>query len=94
MESDRTPIGNAALEDARSKCEIIKCLPSTCFATKYIFAHVVPCKSAGEYYFAAHHAIEDIPSLGHTQLILKGDIGTSPQALINRLLELYLAVQI
>ena len=63
----------AALEDARGKGTIIKCLIVRCLQSKCIFAHVVPQKGNDEDHYCAGLAADDICWLGHTRVVLKCD---------------------
>ncbi len=80
--------GNKAINEARVKGEIVKCLVVRCFATKVVLAHVVPYKGVGEDDTVAEMVVEDIAWLGHTRVIVKADGEPALQSLIRRVLEI------
>ncbi len=82
LDFELTPEGDAALEAARRKGDVVKAVLVRCMGTKCLFAHVVPCKGADEEDYVANMVAEDILWLGHVELILKGDNERSLQALI------------
>ena len=71
-----------AVQEARAKGEIVKCLALRCLKRKVLFAHVVPCKGADENGIVADMVIQDFEWLGHTRLILKADREPAIQALV------------
>ena len=71
----------AALEDARGKGTVIKCLIVRCMQSKCIFAHVVPQKGDDEDHYCAGLAAADICWLGHTRVVLKCDNESAVKAL-------------
>ncbi len=87
VEHPETEEGEAALNDARERGDLIKCILVRCFATKCLAAHCVPYKGAGEDDYVAGLVAEDILWLGHSELILKSDNEPALQTLITRVLE-------
>ena len=87
LEHPETQEGDEALNNARKKGELIKCVLVRCFATKCLAAHCIPCKGADEEDYVAGLVAEDIMWLGHSELIIKGDNERALQALITRVLE-------
>jgi hypothetical protein len=71
-----------AVQEARAKGEIVKCLALRCLKRKVLFAHVVPCKCADENGIVADMVLQDIEWLGHKRLILKADREPAIQALV------------
>ena len=71
-----------AVQEARAKGEIVKCLALRCLKRKVLFAHVVPCKGADENVIVADMVLQDVGWLGHTRLILKADREPAVQALV------------
>jgi len=65
--------GAKALEEARARGEIVKCLLVRCFASKAVFAHVVAKKGTNEEDTVANIVLDDLEWLGHTRIILKAD---------------------
>ena len=82
LEQERTPEGEAQIEEARRKGEMIKCLIVRCFRTKFIISHVVPCKGIDEERWVANLVCDDVLWIGHTEFILKSDNENSLKALI------------
>ncbi len=80
--------GNKALEEARSRGELIQCLVVRCNSTKAVFGHVIPCKGADEDGIVADIVVQDVLWLGHTRVILKADGEAAIQALVRRAMEL------
>ena len=78
--------GKKALEDARRKGDIVKCIVVRCSSTKVVTAHVVPCKGPDEDGFVVSHVIEDIKWLGHTKVVIKADGEPAIQALVEQVL--------
>ena len=77
--------GDEAIEAARQKGEIVKCILVRCLDTKCLFAHCVPCKGIDEDMYVVNMIVEDILWLGHLKMILKADgeshpggVGTGP----------------
>ena len=87
LEQERTPEGEAQIEEARRKGEMIKCLIVRCFRTKFIVSHVVPCKGIDEERWVANLVCDDVLWIGHTEFILKSDNENSLKALIKYTLE-------
>ena len=83
----RTPAGDAALQTARVKGDVVKCLVTRCSHTKCIFAHVVPVKGIDEDNHVTQLAVDDIRWLGHTRLIIKADNERSLQRLVREALK-------
>ena len=77
-----------ALQEARAKGEIVKCLAVRCLKYKAVFAHVVPCKGADENGIVADMVLRDVEWLGHTRLILKADREPAIQALVKAAFEM------
>ena len=88
LEFDETDEGEAELQRARSKNEIIKCILIRCMETKCLFAHCIPCKGTDEQDYVANLVVEDILWLGHLRLIIKADNERSLQALIQRVMSI------
>ncbi len=65
--------GNAALEDARKKKDIMKCLILRCHESKALFAHAVPVKGDDEDHYVADLIASDIAFMGHVKLLIKSD---------------------
>ena len=53
LELEENSSGDALLDSARARGEIIKCLLIRCFESKNVFAHYVPMKGADEDDYAA-----------------------------------------
>jgi hypothetical protein len=66
----------------RESGELVKCLLVRCFATKAVFAHVVPCKGIDDDAIAVELVVKDVAWLGHVRLYLKADNERSLQALV------------
>ncbi len=77
-----------AVDEARKEGKIVKCILIRCWASKNIFAHVVPCKGADEEMFAAKLVAADIEWLGHTKLTLKADNEVAVKALARQVVRL------
>ena len=77
-----------ALQEARAKGEIVKCLAVRCLKYKAVFAHVVPCKGADENGIVADMVLRDVEWLGHTRFILRADREPAIQALVKAALEM------
>ena len=77
-----------AVQEARAKGEIVKCLAVRCLKFKVLFAHVVPCKGADENGIVADMVLREVEWLGHTRLILKADREPAVQALVKAALEM------
>ena len=77
-----------AVQEARAKGEIVKCLAVRCLKFKAVFAHVVPCKGASEDGLVADMVLRDVEWLGHTRFILKADMESALQALVKAALEI------
>jgi hypothetical protein len=88
LEMPENEEGNKALNEARARGELVKCLIIRCSATKAVMAHVVPYKGPGEDDIVAELTVQDIAWLGHTRVILKADGEPAIQALVKRVLEL------
>ncbi len=78
---------NDAINEARAKGDIVKCLVVRCSKSKAVFGHVVPCKGADEDGWVADTVVRDILWLGHTRAIIKADGEPALQALVRRVLE-------
>ena len=87
LDQELTPEGDAQVEEARRKGELIKCLLARCFSTKLILAHVVPCKGLDEERYVANLVCDDVLWIGHTELILKCDNENALKALVRYTLE-------
>ena len=85
---EQTADGNAKLQEARVKGEIVKCIAIRCSSSKAIFGHVVPCKGLDEEGWVAETVARDIAWLGHTKAIVKADGEPALQALARRVLEI------
>ena len=73
---DKYPLtteGNAALEDARKKRDIMKCLILRCHESKALFAHAVPVKGDDEDHYVADLIASDVAFMGHVRLLIKSD---------------------
>ena len=68
FEFEDNRIGEAALNDARVKGDVVKCLLIRCFETKNIFAYCVPVKGADEDDYAAGLVSEVVLWLGISKL--------------------------
>ncbi len=80
--------GDAALEEARAKGDVVKCLLLRCFLTKTIFAHVVPQKGLDEANVVCDFVLGCLQWLGHTRIILKSDNEPAVEAVVKRVVEL------
>ena len=78
--------GEKALNEARARGDIVKCLLVRCTGTKALFAHVVPCKGADENGLVADMVVRDVAWLGHSRVVLKADNEPAIQSLITRVL--------
>ncbi len=76
---------DAAVDEARKEGKILKCVLVRCWASKNIFAHVIPCKGADEELFTAKLVAADIEWLGHTKLALKADNEAAVKRPLSRL---------
>ena len=79
--------GEKALNEARGRGEVIKCLALRGAKTKAILAHVLPCKGAGEEQYAANLVAEAVEWMGHTRVIIKADNEPALQALVRQALD-------
>ena len=70
LEFEENSSGEALLDSARARGEIIKCLLVRCFESKNIFAHYVPVKGADEDDYAAGLVSTAVLWLGHIAVIL------------------------
>ena len=52
--------GNKALEAARARGELVKCIVVRCSLTKAAFGHVIPCKGADEDGIVADMVVQDV----------------------------------
>ena len=75
--------GDAKLQEARAKGEIVKCVMVRDSETKAMFAHVVPCKGIDEDRHVVDLVRTDIEWMGHVRLLLKSD----NEPAVKRLLE-------
>jgi len=64
-------MSDAAIVEARSKGDIVKCLLTRCLASKAIFAHAVDVKGADNEGYAVGRLVDDVKWLGYTKLALK-----------------------
>ena len=87
LEQELTPQGEAQIDEARRKGELVKCLIVRCFRTKLILAHVVPCKGVDEERWVANLVCDDVLWIGHSEFIMKSDNENSLKALIRYTLE-------
>ncbi len=81
-------MGTEAIEQARARGEITKCLVVRCHASKAVFGHVVPCKGLDEDGLVVTMILRDLEWLGHTRIIMKADGEPALQALVRRAIEL------
>jgi len=72
--------GDAQLEVARTKGDVVKYLLVRCFLTKAVFAHMVPQKGLDENNVACDFVLGDLEWYGHTRIILKSDNGPAVKA--------------
>ena len=79
--------GEKQLQKDREEGKVVKCIIIRCYATKCVFAHVVPCKGADEDNFAAKLVVGAVSWLGHTRLILKSDGEPAVRSLVKKSLE-------
>ena len=82
------PVGEAELAEARQKGQITKCLVVSCYASKAVFGHVIPCKGLDEDGLVVDTIVNDIEWLEHTRVILKADNERAIQALARKAVEL------
>ena len=87
LEYPETPEGEKAVEEARTKGILTKCLVLRCHETKVVFAHVVPCKGIDEDRYVVDVVTSDVAWLGHARLILKSDNEVSLLKLVKQSLE-------
>ena len=80
--------GDAQLEVARTKGDVVKYLLVRCFLTKAVFAHMVPQKGLDENNVACDFVLGDLEWYGHTRIILKSDNEPAVKALVSRVIEL------
>ena len=73
-----------AVEEARRRGKVVKCLVVRCSYTKCVFAHIVPQKGLDEENIAVDMLLADLEWLGHAWMILKSDAEPSVQALVRR----------
>ena len=83
LEFDENSSGDALLDSARARGEIIKCVVIRCFGSKGILAHFVPVKGANEDKYAAGLVFSAVLRLRHIEAILKGDNEKALQAMID-----------
>ena len=88
LEFEENTSGDALLESARVRGEIIKCLLIRCFESKNVFAHYVPVKGADEDDYAAGLVSTAVLWLGHIEVILTGDNEPALQAMVERAMQL------
>ncbi len=88
LEHAEDEAGEKAVNEARARGELVKCIIVRCYRTKIIMAHVVPCKGRDEDDYVATTVCEDIAWLGHTRMILKGDNEPALKSLEKRIIEL------
>ena len=84
LEYGKDDAGEAALNDARSKGEVVKCILVRCMKSKNLFAHCIPQKGAGEERYVAKLVVTDVEWLGHTKAIIKSDNEPALQTLITQ----------
>ncbi len=65
--------GDAALEEARKKRDVMKCLIVRCHESKAVFAHAIPVKGDDEDHYVADLIASDVAFMGHIRLLLKSD---------------------
>ena len=87
LEYALTDEGNQLLDDDRKKGTLVKCVLVRDYATKCVFAHVVPCKGLDEDDYTVKLAVSALTWLGHVRLILKSDGEPAILALVKRSLE-------
>ena len=78
---------DAEIQEARGKGDIVKCLIVRCYASKAVFAHVIPAKGVDEEGIIPELVVHDLQWLGHTRIIMKADNEPAIQALVTRALE-------
>ena len=66
------------IQAAWSRGEAVKCSIVRCHKSKAIFAHVVPCKGAGEQVIMSAMVVDDVEWLGHSRVIMMA--GSEPAA--------------
>ncbi len=86
LEQAQDPAGDAILEDARKKGEIIKYILIRDWESKNVCAHCVPCKGADEEEYVAGLVADDIAWLGYTRLVIKSDNEPALLALVRQVL--------
>ncbi len=79
--------GDNQLNEARKRGDLVKCLIVRCYATKCVFAHVIPFKGRDEDPYIVDLVCTDVAWLGHVKLILKGDNEKALASLITRALK-------
>ena len=80
--------GESELEAARTSGDVVKYVLVRCFASKSVFAHMVPQKGLDEKNVACDFVLGDLEWLGHTRIIMKSDNEPAVQALVGRVIEL------
>ncbi len=80
--------GERALEQARARGDIVKCILVRCLKTKAVFAHVIQRKGVNENDVVIDTLLADLAWLGHTRIIVKADGEPALQALVHRVMEL------
>ena len=75
------------VKSAREDGKVIKCLIVRCYATKSVFAHVIPFKGSLEDPYVVDLVCSDVAWLGHVKLILKGDNEKALVAFIDKSLK-------
>ncbi len=78
---------DAAIQDARMKGGVVKCIIVRCMQSKILFAHCIPCKGIDEDQYVTGLITDDLEWLGHTRMIIKADNEPALQALVSRSLE-------
>ena len=84
LSEDINDTAEGAIESARQRGEIVKCIIVRCWDSKCIFAHVIPCKGLDEDSYVSNLVTEDIAWLGYNSMVLKADNETSVQKLVRK----------
>ena len=80
--------GDNAIEDARARGDIIKCVVVRDSLSKCVFGHVIPQKGVDENGFVANLIAEDVHWLGHAKIVIKSDNEPAVQSLVRRVVEI------
>ncbi len=65
--------GEAQLEAARAKGDVVKYPLVRCVLSKAVFSHLVPQKGLDEKNVACDFVLGDLGWLGHTRIVMKSD---------------------